>query len=80
MHNAYAGVSQEVVIKLKPFAPGYKVCKLCYKKLSIIRSAPSLNKKNEVFGHCMHKKRFQINHNSNIILSTDEVAIVDPEL
>ena len=66
---------------VKPFASGDIVCKLfLQEKLSILRSALSLNKKNpEIFGHCMHKKRFQLNHNNNI-MSTDEVPIVDPKL
>ena len=57
------------VIKCANFA--YK------KKLSIPRSALSLNKKkkNEIFGHCMHKKRFQLNHSNNS-LSTDKLPIV----
>ena len=55
---------------MKPFAPSDKVCKLCLKeKLSILRSAPSLNKKNEIFDI---KRRFLLNHN-NILMSTDEV-------
>ena len=34
----------EVVKKVKPFAPGDKVCKLCLQEeFSILRSAPSLN-------------------------------------
>ena len=38
--------SNEVVKKVKPFAPSDKVCKLCLQdKLSILRSALSLNKK-----------------------------------
>ena len=41
--------------KVKPFAPSDKVCKLC--KLSIRRSAPSLNKRSEIFGHCIHRKK-----------------------
>ena len=38
---------------MKPSAPSDKVCKLCLQEiLSILRSAPSLNKKNnEIFGH-----------------------------
>ena len=63
---------------MKPFAPGDKVCKLCLQeKLSILRSPPSLNKKKEeIFGHCMHKKRFLLNLN-NIMMSTDEVLCTD---
>ena len=32
-----------------------------------------------MFGHCMDKKRFQLNLKNNI-LSTDEVPVVDPKL
>ena len=40
----------EIVKKVKPFAPGEKVCKLCLQeKLSILRSAPSLNKNKTKF-------------------------------
>ena len=67
--------------KVKPFALGDKRCKLCLQeKLSILRSAPSLNTQtNENFGHCPHKKRFQLNHDNNA-MSTDEVPIVDRNL
>ena len=71
--NNNFSIKWEVVKKVRPFAPGDRLCKLCLQeKLSILRSAPSLNfkKKNEIFGHCMHKKRFQLNHNNNS-LSTD---------
>ena len=44
--------------KGKAFAPNDKVCKLCLQeKLSILRSAPSLNKRSEIFGHCIHRKK-----------------------
>ena len=36
-------------------------------------------KRNEIVRHCMHKKRFQLNHTSNI-LSSDEVPIIEPKL
>ena len=37
--------------KVKRFASGEKLCKLCLQeKLSILRSAPSLNKRSEIFG------------------------------
>ena len=63
----------EVVKKVKPFAPSDKMCKLCLQeKLSILWSAPSLKKTNEIFGHCMHKKSFLLSHNY-ILMATDEV-------
>ena len=38
-------IKWEVVKKVKPFAPGDKVCNFCIQeKLSILRSAPSLKK------------------------------------
>ena len=53
------------------------MCKLCLQeKLSILRSAPSLIKRSEIFGHCIHGKKFLLN-NTNNSLSTDEVSIVD---
>ena len=46
-----------VVKKVKPFAPCDKVCKHCLQeKLSILRSAPSLNKRSEIFGHFIYRK------------------------
>ena len=78
--NINFNIKWEVIKKVKPFTPGDKVCKLCLQeKLSILRSVPSLNKKKNIkFGHCMHKKRFQLDHNHNILLS-DEVPIMDPK-
>ena len=71
--NIHFNMKWKVVKKVNPFARSDKVCRICLQeKLSNLRSAPSLNKKkNEIFGHCMHTKRFLLNHN-NILMSTDE--------
>ena len=62
---------------MKPFAPSDKVC-YRRKKLSIVRSAPSLSKKkNEIFGHCMHKSDSNQTIPTIIMLSSDEVPIMD---
>ena len=63
--NIDFNIKWNIVKKVKPFAPGKKVCKLSLQeKVSILKSAPSLNKKNESIEHCMHKRRFQLNHNN----------------
>ena len=70
--NINFNIKCEVVKKVKPFAPSDKVCKLCLQeKLSTLRSAPSLNKRSEIFGHCLHRKKFLLS-NTNNPLSTDE--------
>ena len=56
--NMNFNIKWELVKKVKPFALSDKVCKHCLQeKLSIIRSAPSLNKGIETFGHCIHRKK-----------------------
>ena len=67
-------IKKEVVKKVKPFAPSDKVCKLCLqkKKIPIPMSAPSLNKRSEIFGHCIHGKKNFLLSNTNNPLSTDE--------
>ena len=42
---------------------------------------PSIQRspKKELYGHCIHKKRFQLNHTNNL-LSSDEGPIMDPKL
>ena len=68
-------IKRQVVKRVKPFAPSNKVCGLCLQeKLSILRSAPSLNKRSEIFGHCIHRKKFLL---SNLSMSTDEVSNAD---
>ena len=75
--NINFNIKWEVVIKVKPFTPSDKVCKLCLQeKLSIPWSAPSSNKRSETFGHCIHTKKLLLSNTSNL-LSTDEVSIVD---
>ena len=55
--NINFNIKWGVVKKVKPFAPNDKVCKLCLQeKLSILRSAPSLNKRSDIFRHCIHIK------------------------
>ena len=67
--NINFNIKWEVVKKVKP---SDKVCKLCFQeKLSILRSATSLNKRSEIFGHCIHRKKFLLS-NTNKPLSTDE--------
>ena len=39
-----------------------------------LRSAPSLNKRSEISGHCIHRKKFLL---SSLSISTDEVSIAD---
>ena len=74
-NNINFNVTWEVVKRVKPFAPSNKVCGLCLQdKLSILRSAPSLNKRSEIFGYCIHRKKFLL---SNLSMSTDEVSIAD---
>ena len=54
--NINFNIEWQVVKRVKPFAPSNKVCGLCLQeKLSILRSAPSLNKRSEIFGHCIHR-------------------------
>ena len=73
--NINFNIEWQVVKRVKPFAPSNKVCGLCLQeKLSILRSAPSLNKRSEIFGHCIHRKKFLL---SNLSMSTDEVSIAD---
>ena len=73
--NINFNITWQVVKRVKPFAPSNKVCGLCLQeKLSILRSAPCLNKRSEIFGHCIHRKKFLLN---NLSMSTDEVSIAD---
>ena len=61
--NINFNIKWEIVKKVKPFAPNDKVCKLCLQeKISILRSAPSLNKRSEIFGHCIHRKKFLLSN------------------
>ena len=61
----------------KPYTPSDKVCKLwLQEKLSILRSAPSLNKKkHETFVHCMHEERFLLSHATNDSVSTETPSL-----
>ena len=73
--NINCNIKWQVVKRVKPFAPSNKLCGLCLQeKLSILRSAPSLNKRCKIFGLCIHRKKFLL---SNLSMSTDEVPIAD---
>ena len=53
--NINFNIKWEVVKKVKPFAPSDKVRKLCLQeKLSMLRSAPSLNKRSGAFALTSH--------------------------
>ena len=61
--NIKFNIKWEVVKKVKPFTPCDKVFKLCLQeKLSILRSALSLNKRSEIFGHCIYRKKFLLSN------------------
>ena len=73
--NINFNIEWQVVKRVKPFAPSNKVCGLCLQeKLSILRSAPSLNKRSEIFGHFIHRKKFLL---SNLSMPTDELLFAD---
>ena len=72
------GSLSAVVKRVKPFAPSNNVCGLCLQeKLSILSSAPSLNKRGEIFVHCIQRKKFLLR---NLSMSTDEVPHCGPKL
>ena len=61
--NTDYNIKWEIIKNVKPYAPGEKTCKLCLQeKLSILISKPSLNKRSEIFGHCVHRKQFLLNN------------------
>ena len=61
--NADFNIKWDIVKRVKPFTPGEKVCKLCVQEnVSILISKLSLNKRSDIFGHCMHKKQFLLNN------------------
>ena len=73
--NINFNIRWEIVKKVKPFAANEKMYKLCLQiKLSILRSAPSLNKRSKIFGHCIHRKKFLLS-NTNQPTSTNEVSL-----
>ena len=74
--NINFNIKWEVVKRVKPFAPGDKVCKLCLQeKLSMLRSASSLNNKKNNFLDIVCIKN---DSNLTIIIDfPDEVPIVD---
>ena len=56
--NINFNIQRQIFKKVNPFAPNDKVCKLCLQeKLSILRFAPPLSKRSEIFGHCIHRKK-----------------------
>ena len=61
--NTDFNIKWEIIKNVKPYAPGEKICRLCLQeKFSILISKPSLNKRTEIFGHCVHRKQFLLNN------------------
>ena len=61
--NTNFNIKWEISKNVKPYAPGEKICKLyLQRKFSILISKPSLNKRTEIFGHCVHRKQFLLNN------------------
>ena len=79
--NMDFNIKWEIVKKMKPFAPGEKVCKLCLQEiLSILRSTPSLNKKKrKKFLDIVAQEAIPAKYTNNLLLS-DEGSIMDPKL
>ena len=52
-------IQWETIKKAKPYTPEKSVCTLCLEeKFQILTKAPSLNKRKEIFFHCVQKKKF----------------------
>ena len=60
-------IQWEIIKKVRPYTPEKSVCKLCLEeKYQILTKAHSLNKRKEIFSHCVHRKRFlRSNGNTN---------------
>ena len=59
----FPNIKWEIIKNVKPYTPGEKICKLCLQeKFSILISKPSLNKRTEILGHCVHRKQFLLNN------------------
>ena len=57
--NTDFNIKWEIIKNVKPYGPGEKISKLCLQeKFSILISKPSLNKRTEIFGHCVHRIQF----------------------
>ena len=73
--NINFNITWQVVKRVKPFTPNNKAYGRCLQeKLAILKSAPSLNKRSDIFGHCIHRKKCLL---SNLSMSDDEVSIAD---
>ena len=56
--NVEYSITWDILKHLSPIRPTDTICQLCLQeKLSIIRENPSLNKRNEMFGRCPHRKK-----------------------
>ena len=57
-------IKWEIIKNVKPYAPGEKICKLCVQeeKFSILIYKLSLNRRTEIFRHCVHRKQFLLNN------------------
>ena len=54
-------ISWKILEQAKPYSPSSKVCSLCTKEVFYIlfkRDMATLNKRNEFFGHCLHKRKY----------------------
>ena len=60
-------IQWEIIKKVKPYTPEKSVCTLCLgEKYQILTKDHSLNKRKEIFSHCVHRKCFLLsNVNTN---------------
>ena len=56
-------LSWKILAKGKPYSPSSKICELCIKEINYImfeKNMASLNSRNEFFGFCLHKAKYQL--------------------
>ena len=61
--NKQFKIAWRIVDQTNPYSPASKVCHLCVREIYYIlfdRNSASLNKKDEFFGFCLHKRKFLI--------------------
>ena len=59
-------VSWKLISSAKPYSPSSKMCELCLREIYFImyytKSKATLNKRNEFFGHCLHKSKYLLSN------------------
>ena len=80
-NNKEYDLNWKILAQCKPYEPGMQTCNVCLEeKFLIIKHAPTLNQRNMFFCHCVHTRKFLLEHINRPEEKPPDGAAIDQSL